>query len=180
MKTHCCPKCKSTEFSAHQLCRMDVIVNGDNIFERNFSENAAADIYDAETPYGPYECMTCGAEYDDLEALPFIETAEIKVSRHDVELLNNEPCSEEECLGEDEPIVYTAQFEDDIEMDIKICGVQYDDGEGACNLPWTEAVLFHNGEEVACTEPSESLLGEWTLDYDGITYHVNAVINEDE
>ena len=70
MKTHYCPKCSGTKFHAHQLCRMDIIVDGNNNFYESASESTAADIYDSETPYGPYTCVTCGAEYDSLYELP--------------------------------------------------------------------------------------------------------------
>lgn len=39
--------------------------------------------------------------------------------------------------------MHTAIFGNGIEMDIKLCGVQYEDG--GFNKPWTEAVLFKNG-----------------------------------
>lgn len=55
--------CGNTSFTAHQVCRHDVIVNGDNIFDRDDG------IYDAEHPYGPYCCTVCGAEYDELDEL---------------------------------------------------------------------------------------------------------------
>ena len=77
-------------------------------------------------------------------------------------------------LNEDETIVRTVRFPDGIEMDIKCCGVQYE--EGGDNSAWTEAVLFHNGYEVACSEPSDSFLGEWILPYRDETYCVNVVV----
>jgi hypothetical protein len=50
-------------FTARQICRHDVIVDGDN----DFSSDIA--IYDSETPYGPYICKKCGAEFDELDEL---------------------------------------------------------------------------------------------------------------
>ena len=81
------------------------------------------------------------------------------------------PASEDECFSENETYVKTYVFADGKEMDIKICGVQYRDGED--NSPWTEAVLFdENGCELACTEPSDDFFGDWVLECDGCSYFV--------
>ena len=82
--------------------------------------------------------------------------------------LTEEPQTEEQCLGEDETITFTAAFMDGLEMDIKCCGVQFE--EGSSNLAYAEAVLFKNGHEICCSEPSEDYLGEWSLENDGNTY----------
>lgn len=88
-----------------------------------------------------------------------------------------EPSNKDECLGEDDTITYTAKFDDGYEMDIKCCGVQYE--EGGVNTAWTEAVLFKNGSEVCCSEPSEGFFGEWTLETNGDEYVVNVEIGKD-
>ena len=87
-------------------------------------------------------------------------------------LLSEEP-TEDTCMGEDETITYTAVFPNNIEIDVKICGVQY--AEDGSNLPWTEAVLFDNGGEEMCTEPSDDIFGTWNFSYDGSEYEVNVV-----
>ena len=46
-------KCGNDKFYAHQLVRLDVIVDEDGTFDRNMYDNAEAAIYDAEKPYGP-------------------------------------------------------------------------------------------------------------------------------
>ena len=66
-------------------------------------------------------------------------------------------------MSEDETIVYTAVFDDDIEMDVKVCGCQDEPA-------YTEAVLFKNGYEVGCTDCMDEILGEWTLEYNGKEY----------
>ena len=86
------------------------------------------------------------------------------------EILTTEPEDESECFGENETITETVKFENGYEMDIKICGVQFKEGES--NLPWAEAVLFHNGNEVTFTEPSEDFKGEWWCKDDGNTFTV--------
>ena len=87
------------------------------------------------------------------------------------EYLNHEPANESDCFNEDETFSKTVKFPDGAEMDIKLCGVQYLDGES--NLPWTEAVLFINGSEVACSEPEDEFFGEWELEHDGTRYIAN-------
>ena len=61
-----------------------------------------------------------------------------------------------------------------IEADIKICDVQTADE----SIPYIDPVLFDNGSEVALMEVGDSLLGEYTWDYDGIQYV--AILVEDE
>jgi len=68
-------------------------------------------------------------------------------------------------MGEDDTISHTAKFDNGIEVDVKLCGV--DDG-----YPWTEAVMFKNGSEVCCTEVCEEYLGEWEFEYNGDQYIV--------
>ena len=64
-----CKKCGCNRFYGHQVVRMDIICTSLG-FERNVHENISEDIYDSETPYGPFTCVKCGAEYEDLEELP--------------------------------------------------------------------------------------------------------------
>lgn len=89
------------------------------------------------------------------------------------QMLKNEPKSEVECLGEDETITFTAVFGDGYKVDVQVCGVQYREGES--NLPYTQAVLYRNGSERCCTEPSEELEGEWHL-YDRGTEFIVVII----
>lgn len=88
-------------------------------------------------------------------------------------LCTYEPKNESECFGINETITHTACFKDNIEMDIKCCGVDYEENGG--NTAWTEAVLFKNGHEVACSEPSESYFGVWKLCYEDTEYVVEVV-----
>ena len=89
-------------------------------------------------------------------------------------VLSTEPRNESECFGEDETISYTAEFEDGCQMDIKCCGVQYE--EGGCNTAWSEAVLFNKkGAEIACSDPDDQFFRVWKLAADGNTYSVEAV-----
>lgn len=66
-------KCGNTKFYAHQVCRLDVIVDGDNNFISNASESGEASIYDSGNPYGPFICTKCGSVYDDLTDLPELQ-----------------------------------------------------------------------------------------------------------
>ncbi len=99
---------------------------------------------------------------------------ELIVSKADAEeierLLNTEPADHSECMGEDEAITHTVDFGNGIEMDIKLCGVSYSEDEES-NKPWTEAVLFEGGCEVACSDADDVYFQEWELeDSDGTTY----------
>ena len=79
-------------------------------------------------------------------------------------VLSENPHSEDEMLmDENETFTKTADFGDGYEMDIKICGVEFL-GPNECNMPYTEAVLFRNGAEVAYTDPDECFFGEWELE----------------
>ena len=62
-------KCGCQQFAAHQIVRMDVVVDPNNDWIRNLTNDSTC-IYDAEEPYGPYSCMKCGAEYASLNDLP--------------------------------------------------------------------------------------------------------------
>lgn len=73
-------------------------------------------------------------------------------------------------LGENESLTYAAVFENGMEMQINIRDIAY--GSNECD-PWTEAVLFDAGTEVASTGVCEDLEGDWRLDYDGDTYIVH-------
>lgn len=88
--------------------------------------------------------------------------------------LDYEPKDEEDVLmGEDDIISHTANFPNGHFMDVKCVGVQFN--EGRCNTAWTEAVLFDNGAEVACSDVSEDYLGEWQLEDGNDIYIVNVV-----
>ena len=99
----------------------------------------------------------------------------ITISKKEAEQINKhlhvEPTCEDECLGENITIVHTATFDNGIEMDIKCCGVEYRADEES-NTAWAEAVLFDNGNEICCTEPSDEYLGEWICEYNGDEYVV--------
>lgn len=55
-----CPLCGNQEFTAKQLCYMDVVVDTNNSFIRNI------ECSDSERPYGPYSCTRCGHEMAEL------------------------------------------------------------------------------------------------------------------
>ena len=69
-------------------------------------------------------------------------------------------------LKRDETIVHTAKFADDIEIDIKLVICEGED------KPYTEAVAFRNGSEIACTDVEDEYLRRWTLDIDNHAYVV--------
>lgn len=89
--------------------------------------------------------------------------------------LEEEPSCEDECLGENSTLTLTADFGGGMEMDVKICGVQYREGES--NKAWSEAVLFKDGSEVCCSEPADIIEGEWSLAYEGTVF--TAIVKEE-
>ena len=58
-------KCGNDEFTAHQVCHMDVVVDGHNNWQRNTPDDSSC-CYESETPFGPYTCTKCGKEYDSI------------------------------------------------------------------------------------------------------------------
>lgn len=90
--------------------------------------------------------------------------ATIKLDAAETAFINKyadkEPASAEEALKDTFSV--TANFDDGYEMDIKLCPVTFE--EGTYNAPFTEAVLFQHGCEVACTEPEYDFFGEWILE----------------
>ena len=88
--------------------------------------------------------------------------------------LSKEPESPIECLGKDETITFTVDFGKGIQMDVKVCGVQYEDG--GSNTAWSEAVLFENGSQVAYSDAGEEIDGSpWALEYAGNLYVVHVL-----
>ena len=53
-------ECECMTFDAHQQCYHDVTVDINNHFMDNMG------IYQADSPYGPYTCIDCGKEYNEL------------------------------------------------------------------------------------------------------------------
>ena len=85
------------------------------------------------------------------------------------------PTCKDDCLGEDETISYTCCFPHNYEVDIKCCGVAYDEDETEANLAWTEGVLFHDGSEVCCSEASDQFEGDWEFESGYRTFIVHVV-----
>jgi hypothetical protein len=61
-----CPICNNDEFYAHQMLRVDVIVDDKGNWEDNASTSLESCIYDAGTPYGPFRCTECGHGLEEL------------------------------------------------------------------------------------------------------------------
>lgn len=78
MKTNeiICPNCGHDEFAAHQVCHMDVIVDGSNNFLHGAGKTTAECIYESDAPFGPYTCVKCGAQFDELTDMKDFERVE--------------------------------------------------------------------------------------------------------
>lgn len=55
----------------------------------------------------------------------------------------------------------------DYQVDIKLC-MPLEPTE----IPWTEAVLFKNGREVAFSEPSDEFFGPWYFEIEDAEYEI--------
>ena len=84
------------------------------------------------------------------------------------------PQSEDECFTD--TLSFTADFGNGIEMDDKLCGVDYE--SGGDNRPWTEAVLFKNGSEIGHTDPDDKFFTIWEIEDDDIRYRVIVIVPE--
>jgi len=62
-----CPKCNSDIFYAHQIVRLDIIVDKHGDWFKNIHEDVTQDIHDSGTPYGPFTCTNCGHQFDELK-----------------------------------------------------------------------------------------------------------------
>ena len=61
-------ECGNDNFYAHQVCRHTIYVDP----QGNYQEGL--DIYDSESPYGPFECSNCGKRYENIpDELPEVE-----------------------------------------------------------------------------------------------------------
>ena len=61
-----CKHCEGEQFVAHQVCRMEILVDGKGDYIDGVHKDVALDIYDSEPAYSPFQCTGCGAEYDEL------------------------------------------------------------------------------------------------------------------
>ena len=61
-----CKHCGGEQFIAHQVCRMEILVDGEGDYIDGVHKDISLDIYDSEPAYGPFQCCGCGAEYDVL------------------------------------------------------------------------------------------------------------------
>lgn len=61
-----CKYCGGEQFVAHQICRMEILVDGEGDYIDGVHKDIGLDIYDSEPAYGPFQCCGCGAEYDVL------------------------------------------------------------------------------------------------------------------
>jgi hypothetical protein len=100
----------------------------------------------------------------------------LRIKKEELDLINlhltTQPESKDQCFGEDKKISHTVRFENGIEMDIQLCGVQFKDGES--NLPWTQAVLYEDGKELTFSDSvGDEFIGEWYLSFDGNSYVVH-------
>lgn len=69
-------------------------------------------------------------------------------------------------LKRDETITHTVKFPNGFEADVKLVICEEE-------LPYTEAVLFHNGLELACSDCEDEYTGDWHFEVNGEEYCVH-------
>lgn len=94
----------------------------------------------------------------------------IKISKKEADWIEKALHSKD-LMGEDDIVTKTAEFDNGITIDIKLCGSQDD-------YPWTEAVVFENGAEAGCTDVCEDFLGVWEIEHGKYTFIVNVEVEE--
>ncbi len=103
----------------------------------------------------------------DAEVHEMSETRVIYISPEEADLMQSYLDSDGEARELDRNasslMTYTAIFDGDIEVDIKVC-------KG--DPPFVDAILYDSGSEVELIEISDELLGEYMFFYDGQIYTV--------
>ncbi len=61
-----CKCCGNDRFIGRQIIYADVAVDGNEAFVENLFGGLESHIYDSGKPYGPFTCVKCGAEYEEL------------------------------------------------------------------------------------------------------------------
>ena len=62
-----CRFCDGQVFVGHQVCHLDILVDDSGAFLDNMPGGTEASIYESDTPFGPFQCCSCGAVYDELK-----------------------------------------------------------------------------------------------------------------
>lgn len=99
----------------------------------------------------------------------------IKISKNEIKLINDllhltgPEIYQKYGYKRDETITHTAQFPNGIDIDIQLVICEDD-------KPYTQGVMFHNGNEVTCTDCEETYDGEWLFEYNETEYTVNVTV----
>ena len=164
-------------------------------FANEHPDISGKDIWDYAYEYdAPFECQGCARiqskntfpctkcsrinelkdyykEREPENGRPYTLTQIITIPHKEMKLINNllkltgNEIYDKYGFKRDETITHTAKFPNGIEADIKLVICKDD-------KPYTEAVLFQNGSELTCTDPSDEYKGEWFFRYNGIEYVV--------
>lgn len=167
---HICRHCGNDTFIMMAHVTQDWIVNNRGEFCDCLKD--CVDVLHAPNDNDVWECQDCGA--DDPMVLRENEHPVI-IPKADFERFEKLLQQESVDYGKEGIVPYsciwswTAQIEDisdeshKIEVDVKVCSSGWNDDV------WTEAVLFDNGSEVACSEVQDTLNTTWEFDLEGQT-----------
>lgn len=116
------------------------------------------------------DATKCAETAETIANLPAIEHMTLKIpelEKYNQLMSLTEPDYDEHNLKQYSVIAsWTADFGEGIQVDVKVCT-----SENRTPL-WCEAVLFNNGNEVACSEVMDELDRDWTFEYNGTVYVV--------
>jgi len=160
-------ECGYNEFYAHQRCYHDIKVNEHGDFISN------VEIYESENPYGPFRCVNCGKEHEELiEPVKTTHEKIIYVSKEEIEMVNRILNPMRTADKTDEVVeTFTANFGDcgegEVSIDIKLV----DSRDGSAYI---DPVMFQHGCEVACMDVRDAFKGE-TFIFSGYLKHTYEV-----
>lgn len=61
-----CPICGSEYFFGNQYALVRVLVGNDGGFQKNLERGMEKNVYDSNTPFGPFLCSGCATPYKEL------------------------------------------------------------------------------------------------------------------
>lgn len=68
-----CSVCSHAKFFGHQVVHTNIVCDEKGSFYSNTKNGLDAEVYEFREPFGPFQCVFCGAEYEELTDVP--ETA---------------------------------------------------------------------------------------------------------
>lgn len=61
-----CSVCNHAKFFGHQVVHTNIVCDEKGSFYSNTKNGLDAEVYEFREPFGPFQCVFCGAEYEEL------------------------------------------------------------------------------------------------------------------